>query len=162
MTQKQTTLPRQKATRQTVSDQVLREFTGYSIRRTASIIHADINRSLKHLGLRMISFSVLTMVSRNPSIRQANLAEALAMERPNLVSIVSELQKVGWITRIPDPHDRRAYGLKITAIGRNVLAKATAAASAHEAKVTKDLDQDERKILVRALKKIEDTSRNGR
>lgn len=161
MTQKQTTLPRHKTNRPTVSDQVLRKFTSYSVRRTASVIYADINRSLKHLGLRMISFSVLTMVARNPHIRQANLAEALGMERPNLVAIVNELQNVGWVIRIPDPTDRRAYGLRITTAGRNVLSKATAEANAHEAKVTQHLDDDERQILIRALKKIEDATKHG-
>ena len=82
---------------------------GYSIRRAAHVIQSDANRRLKPLGLRMISYSVLTMIVNNPGLRQAHLAQSLSIERPNLVTIVDELQNAGWVTRDPDPYDRRAF-----------------------------------------------------
>lgn len=99
MTSKKTTL----SSGATVSDEALRNFMGYTIRRAAHIIQSDANRRLKPTGLRMISFSVLNMIVFNPGLRQAHLALALSIERPNLVIIVDELQNAGWVTAIPIP-----------------------------------------------------------
>lgn len=157
MTSKKTTL----SSGATVSDEALRNFMGYTIRRAAHIIQSDANRRLKPTGLRMISFSVLNMIVFNPGLRQAHLALALSIERPNLVIIVDELQNAGWVTRNPDPTDRRAFALKATPAGRNVHDTALRLLDTHETHMMQDMTQEERRTLIRALRKIEEIGKTG-
>lgn len=144
-----------------MSDKTLRRFTGYTVRRAAHVIQADANRRLKPLGLRMVSFSVLSMIVHNSGLRQAHLAKAMSIERPNLVTIVDELQSLGWVTRNPDPTDRRAFALCATASGRTVHDRALVLLASHEAHVTQGMDREEREILIRALRKVEQIDKNG-
>lgn len=144
-----------------VSDKTLRSFMGYTIRRAANVIQTDANRRLKPIGLRMISYSVLNMIVFNPGLRQAHLAQALSIERPNLVTIVDELQAAGWVTRNPDPTDRRAFALQVTPAGRNVHDAALRLLDSHETRMMQDMTQEERRTLIRALRKIEGIGKNG-
>ncbi|MBE1285449.1 MAG: MarR family transcriptional regulator [Rhodobacteraceae bacterium] len=150
----QTILPNGKASRD-ISDTTLRDFTGYTVRRVAGIVQSDVNRALKPLGLRLLSFSVLVMIVDNPGLRQAHLAEALSVERPNLVAIVDELQRAGWITRNPDPTDRRAHALCPTQAGQNLYNKAVEVVQSHEARMTGEMGGDERAVLLTMLRRIE-------
>ncbi|MGR3617739.1 MAG: MarR family winged helix-turn-helix transcriptional regulator [Paracoccaceae bacterium] len=137
------------------SDRTLRMLTNYRIKRAANAIHSEIHRALKPLGLRMLSFFALTVIVDNPGIRLAQVAQILAMERPNLVAIVDQLQKSGWITRDADPRDRRAFALNPTTSGFAVCRAALDIVQEHERTMTAALDSEEEEVLRRALFKIE-------
>jgi DNA-binding MarR family transcriptional regulator len=118
-----------------VSDEALRRFLGYHLKRAQSLLMADMNAAIRPLGLRMITYSALSMVVANPGLRQSQLADALAIERPNLVVILDDLETAGLIARDRVPSDRRAYALTPTVRGRRLLDRATAAVAAHEARM---------------------------
>ena len=118
-----------------VSDEALRRFLGYHLKRAQSLLMADMNAAIRPLGLRMITYSALSMVVANPGLRQSQLADALAIERPNLVVILDDLETAGLIARDRVPSDRRAYALTPTVRGRRLLDRATAAVTAHEARM---------------------------
>jgi DNA-binding MarR family transcriptional regulator len=143
------------ATKAKASDAVLRRFSGYVMKRAFATIQSDVNRSLEPLGLRMLSFSALAVIADNPGLRQSQLADALAIERPNLVVLVDELEKAGLITRNPAPDDRRALALEPTPAGVALCARAMEAVAAHEARMTKDISKAEREALIDALTRIE-------
>lgn len=118
-----------------VTDDGLRQFLGYHMKRAQTVLMADMNAAIRPLGLRMITFSALAMVVDNPGIRQSQLAAALAIERPNLVLILDDLETRGLLSRDRVPSDRRAYALTPTPRGRRLLERATAAVAAHEARM---------------------------
>lgn len=138
-----------------VSDAGLREFTGYFVKRTYSVMRADLAQALKPFGLRMVTFSVLVMIVDNPGLRQSQLAAALAIERPNLVVIIDELQRRKLVVRDRVPTDRRAYALHATKAGVELLEQARQANRDHEARVFGMLSDAEREGLVATLRKIE-------
>lgn len=137
------------------SDATLRQFSGYAMKRAFNAVQADLNAALAPHGLRMLTFSALVIVVDNSGLRQSQLADALAIERPNLVLVVDELERAGLILRNPAPGDRRAYALTATAAGRRLYAKAVAAVGAHEARMTRALNDAERAALRAALGRIE-------
>ncbi len=55
------------------------------------------------------------------NVRQNVLAEAVGIEGASLVRLLDELQASGLITRAPDPTDRRANVVGLTARGRTVV-----------------------------------------
>ena len=138
-----------------VSDGTLRSFAGYSMKRAFNVIQADLAETLAPFGLRMMSFTALILVVDNPGLRQTQLADALAMERSNLVTIVDQLEERGWIARKPVPSDRRSHALQATAEGVAVCRKAVAAAKAHEARLLAGLDAAETEKLKAALMTVE-------
>lgn len=125
---------------QTVATKTLQGLAGYHLRRASRAVQADLARTLKPLGLRMITFSALTVIGENPGLSQSRLAGALDVERPNLVAIIDELAGAGWLRRTPAPEDRRAHALYLTAPGRAHLGRALAAVRAHEDRLFGGLD----------------------
>jgi len=46
-------------------------------------------------------------VVRDPEIGQARLAERLGVEPPTLSGVLDRMERDGWISRAPNPQDRR-------------------------------------------------------
>lgn len=59
------------------------------------------------------------------NVRQNALADAVGIEGASLVRLIDELQASGLVTRAPDPSDRRANVVSLTARGREVVAEVT-------------------------------------
>jgi DNA-binding MarR family transcriptional regulator len=131
---------------------------GYHMKRAFIIIQTDLVRTLKPFDLRMLTYTALVLIVDNPGLRQSQLADAMDVERPNLVVIIDELERRELIVRDRVPTDRRAYALQVTLTGRRLYEKAVAAVTAHEALLLQRLDEETRQIVVAALKTIE-TSR---
>lgn len=143
--------------RPAVTDAALRGLVGYGMKRAFMVIGADLARTLEPHGLRMLTFTALTLVAGNPGLSQSQLAEAMQVERPNLVVIVDQLEAAGLITRDRVPTDRRAYALRVTAEGARRLAEASAAVASHEAALLAGLTAQERATLMALLNRIETT-----
>ena len=144
-----------------IDDSSLRIFFGYRMKRCFNVIQADLVRALKPLELRMLTFTALALIVENPGLRQSQLAEAMEMERPNLVTIVEELVRRGLVTRDRVPTDRRAYSLEATGEGRQLCAEAVAAVERHEAVLLAGLDAEMRASAVEAMQRIEKGRQQG-
>lgn len=139
-------------------DAQLRELTGYCLRRTTATVMTEFNHVFSAFGLRRTTFSALALVVDNPGMRQSQLAEALAIERPNLVQIIDELEKSGCLERKTAENDRRAYALVPTAKGRELLRSAMAAVKKQDAKLTEGLSQLEVETLRRLLWRLQENA----
>ena len=140
-------------------DENLRQFAGYSMKRAMSVIQTDVNAALTPFELRMVTFSALVVIADNPGLKQAQLADALSIERPNLVLVVDELERRDLILRDRDPADRRAYALQVTLAGRRLGDRAMAAVQDHEKRMTAGLTEDQRQALIAALRQIEENGK---
>ena len=138
-----------------VSDQMLRQLLGYNLKRAFNEIRADLTKTLAPFDLRMVTYSALTLIVENPGLRQSHLADALSIERPNLVIIVDELEQRELITREKVAGDRRAYALRATLAGRRLQQKAHQADRAHEQRILKNMSHDEVQNLIASLQSIE-------
>ena len=142
-------------------DAELRRLVGYNIQRASSAIMGSVNRILAPFGLRRASYSVLSVVVETPGLRQADISDTLAIERPNLVQIVDVLERAGWIERRPVEGDKRAYGLHPTMDGRLHYHEARSALGAFDAQLTAALDKAERGALIAALRAVETSEPEG-
>lgn len=139
-----------------VSDAPLRAFVGYQMKRAFNALQADLTRTLEPFGLRMLTYSALTLIVENPGLRPSQLARALAVERANVVVYVDQLEEAGWVTRAPAPGDRRAYALQCTLAGRRVYARAQKEVLAHDKRMLSGLTPDEIATIRKALAQMED------
>jgi DNA-binding MarR family transcriptional regulator len=137
-----------------VSDGGLQQFTGYLMKRAFNIVQADLTRVLEPFGLRMLSFSTLIVVIEHPDITQTQLAQALSVERSNIVVLLDALEAAGLLSRNPVPHNRRAYALRATLAGQRLAERAQKAVAEHEARLFAVLSDAEHAALRRALGKL--------
>jgi len=134
-----------------VEDNDLNQLIGYRLKRAFNEIHLDLRKGLQPLGLRLITFTVLTMLKENPGLRQFQLARAIDVEKPNLVALIDELQDSGLIERAADPDDGRAWQLFLTAAGAARQREAFLVAQRQEARFLATLPSGERQLLFDAL-----------
>jgi DNA-binding MarR family transcriptional regulator len=132
----------------------LSEFIGYAMKRALSIVQADFARTLAEHDLRAVSFSALSIIVGEPGLTQSQLADALQIERSNLVTIIDELAGRKLIIRAPVAHDRRRHALMPTAAGTQLAKAAKASAAEHERRIFTGLTEVEQAELHRLLQKF--------
>jgi DNA-binding MarR family transcriptional regulator len=136
-------------------DHSLRGYCGYNMKRAFHVIQGNVNAALMPFELRMVTFSILSIICATPGLRQSQLADGLAIERPNIVPLLDELGAKGFTRRQRACDDRRAYELHPTKEGSVVCARARAAVADHDKRITAGLTKAQQKALVAALKLIE-------
>lgn len=138
-----------------VNDQTLQRFLGYHLKRGFNVVQADLTKTLKPFDLRMLTYSALVLIADNPGLSQSQLADAMDIERPNLVVIVDELEQRELISRDRVPTDRRTYALRVTLKGQQLFERAVKAVSRHEDVLFDGIDQETRAQIVTALQLVQ-------
>jgi DNA-binding MarR family transcriptional regulator len=137
-----------------VDTRYLESLIGYNARRAAlSVIDVFMTRMAAY-DLRPVDFSVLSLVAHNPGITSRQLCTTLGILPPNLVGMISALEKRELIHRLPHPRDGRAMGLHLTTKGQKLMRDAERTAAELEADVASRLSASEAKTLIKLLKKI--------
>ncbi len=131
---------------------VLKGHLGYYLRRAQVSIFQDFIRSLSSIDIRPAQYSVLVVIGSNPGLSQADVAEALGIERARLVRLLDRLEKRGLTQRLASTVDRRSHALKLTPTGRSVLKRAKALAAIHEARLLERLGPISHKTMMDALR----------
>jgi MarR family transcriptional regulator, transcriptional regulator for hemolysin len=72
-------------------------------------------------GMTCARCAVLLKLEHSGSLNQATLAHSLDVAPITLVRLLDRLETAGLVSRLPDPHDRRAYLLKPTAKARLLI-----------------------------------------
>lgn len=112
------------------------------------------NAALSEHGLKVRSYSVLTLASGDARPSQRELAEFLRLDPSQVVSLVDELEARDLVERRPDPTDRRANVVVATAAGRDLAARASESARAAEEHVHAQLSSTERETLATLLRRM--------
>lgn len=137
-----------------VNTSFLEGLIGYNARRAALAVIGVFLERMAPFDLRVVDFSVLTLIAHNPGITSRQLSAALAILPPNLVGLVRQLEARGLIEKHPHPHDRRAQGLYVTEAGRSLQSEAQAVVASLETEAITHLTEDERQTLIRLLRKV--------
>jgi DNA-binding MarR family transcriptional regulator len=99
-------------------------------------------------------FQVLVTSSQGACSNQATMAMRLGIDRTVMTYLVDDLEQAGMVERRPDPADRRARQVVLTATGQDVLAAAAERIREVESAVLSALSDDEasvfRRLVVRA------------
>lgn len=141
------------------NDATLRGFVGYQMKRAFNVVQTDLAKTLKPFELRMLTYTALVLIVDNPRLSQSQLADAMDVERPNLVVIVDELEQRELIVRERVPTDRRAYALSATLKGSQLCKKAVQAVCDHEKILLHGIDPQTREAMIAALQLIQSQER---
>ncbi|WP_416957749.1 MarR family winged helix-turn-helix transcriptional regulator [Streptomyces sp. Agncl-13] len=77
--------------------------------------------ALAGVPLDRAAVALLRQVADSEPLRPGELAHRLGVEASHVTRTVQQLQKSGYVTRVPDPDDRRAQRIELTAAGRKAV-----------------------------------------
>jgi DNA-binding MarR family transcriptional regulator len=105
-------------------------------------------------GLTMWGYIALSRLARGPAETQLALATAIGHDKTRLIGVLDALEAGGLIKRAPDPRDRRARLVSMTAAGRARHAAAVADIRAMEERFLAELSAAERDALLAILPRL--------
>ena len=138
----------------TVDASYLHSLVGFNARMAALKIIGQFVPRMAGFGLRVVDFSILSLIHHNPGITSRQLCDALNLLPPNLVGKIGALERRGLLERRPHPLDGRAQSLRLTGDGAALMQQAENAASELEIEVSQALTTAERRTLIQLLQKI--------
>jgi DNA-binding MarR family transcriptional regulator len=109
---------------------------------------------LEARGLSMWAYVALTRLVQGPAPTQIALAEQMGYDKTRLIVILDQLADEGLIERTPDPEDRRARIVQLTAAGRARHLQARADIRAMESEMLDGFGEAERTMLRTALGRL--------
>lgn len=105
-------------------------------------------------GLTPRQFAVLVTVSLHEGLSQTDLVEHTGIDRSTLADIVRRMLKKGLIARRRTREDARAYAVRLTDAGRNVLNAAEPAAISADERILAALPSEKRDEFIECLNTI--------
>ncbi len=100
-----------------------------SIMRVQQLLMAELNTLLKPLDLTFPRYEALMLLdfSSRGSLPLGKIGERLQVHRTSVTNIVDQLERSGFVRRVPHDEDRRAVLAEITPSGRRAAGAATEA-----------------------------------
>jgi DNA-binding MarR family transcriptional regulator len=117
---------------------------------------ARVRRAMRPLGLGAQQFLVLKQLQVLGQASQAELADALGIDRSNLAAIASELADRDLVERARHEVDRRRYVLRLSRDGERLLRRTEGAIAAAEDDLLAPLGPEQREHLYRLLRRLAD------
>lgn len=91
---------------------------GFNLYDAARLMGKDFERRARPHGVTRAQWRVLIWLTAHPELRQAQLAELADLTPIAIARLVDRMEAEGLLSRHPDPQDRRAWRLKLTARAR--------------------------------------------
>jgi DNA-binding MarR family transcriptional regulator len=119
-------------------------------------IERQVRARLRHrFSTTLPRFDLMAQLERHPEgLRMNELSQLLMVTSGNVTGIVEQLMKAGLIERGPDPVDRRAFRVRLTAAGEKRFG---AMARAHETwiiEILSGLSRSEQEVIFDLLGKV--------
>ncbi len=128
--------------------------------RLARAIDEDAAAALRAFNLSDVEFQLLAAIRTAPDCRAAprTLLQPLMVTSGGLTNRIDRLESAGWVVRAPNPDDRRGLFLELTASGRELVDRVTAAYLQNQGDLLREaLTDGERATLAPLLNKLLDS-----
>lgn len=125
-----------------------------SLSRSRNFLNKRENIVFKKFGLTTSQFGVLELLYHKGICRIKTIIEKTLSTGGNITVVIDNLEKCGFISRLPDPDDRRASLIAITEKGTELIRDAFTEHLQNLNQLLNVLNDDEKKELIRLHKKI--------
>ena len=107
--------------------------------------------------LSMWEYVVLSHLAGAPVETQLSLAQAIGYDKSRLIGLLDKLESAGLLTREPDPKDRRAKVISLTAAGKTRQERARRDIRAMERRLLAGVDPADVDLLRKLLASLSAT-----
>lgn len=135
------------------ADPEVAEFAGQLFFRLWRASHTQTAGALESIGITTALFSVLNYLLARDAAIQQEIGMAIGIDPSTMVTLIDDLERAGLAKRRPHPQDRRAREVVITPKGRRTVERGRALAREVEDAVLQGLAPEERRQLMRLLRK---------
>ena len=134
----------------------LNDTTGYTICRIARKIHYRVDELFKPYGLTVEQWVALKSIEEHAPLYQKELALVIEKNQNTVKSLVTHLEDKGFISRTPDPRDKRNLMLAVTGKGRALIAPLSVIDEKANTDFFSHFSPEEMKALEALLAKVEE------
>jgi MarR family transcriptional regulator, lower aerobic nicotinate degradation pathway regulator len=128
--------------------------TAFLIGRLGFAFKARAMKEIEAEGFSLYDYSVLEILAEAASETQATIADALRVDRGQMVGILDRLEERGLLERKRDPEDRRRHVVSLTSDGRRQLIRLRAIVTGLQDELLTPLSDNERESLHKLLLKL--------
>jgi DNA-binding MarR family transcriptional regulator len=132
----------------------LPNLVGYALRQAQLAVFRDFLKAFSKFNLRPVQYGVLTIIERNPGLKQSDVCSALGIRRANFVTLLNELERRGLARRGRARDDQRANALYLTERGLALMPELRKINKAHEDRVAAGLGGERRNLLIQTLNTV--------
>ncbi|HEX2925555.1 MAG TPA: MarR family transcriptional regulator [Ruminiclostridium sp.] len=134
------------------------EDENHSIGRWISILYryrqSYINRKLESYNIGSGQHIVLMYLQNNGGVRQEEMSEYLKIDKGSIAKSVKKLEEEGYVKRLVDAEDKRAYKVYLTQKAQEVMPAVLEAIKSWEDAMVSELSNEEVEVIDDKLKKM--------
>src|SRR5437868_1009619 len=128
----------------------------FAVLHAAGALESRVEEQLAEVGLSLPKLAALHQLSQaGDSLPLGQLAERLACVKSNVTQLVDRLEADGFVTRAPDPGDRRSRLAMITEQGRKAHTEGARIKRAVEEQLFSVLSEDDAAKLGEIVEKLQ-------
>ena len=107
-------------------------------------------------GLTLVQYKIIKLLYRKPpaTVRQIDIERYYSLTNPTVTGILQNLQRNGWIERLPNPQDARSKVIRLTRKAEERKEALYHAGEEVERQLTKTLNHKEKAQLITLLNRM--------
>jgi DNA-binding MarR family transcriptional regulator len=133
---------------------------GYALRRTHIAVFKRFRSVFAEFEIRPAQLGMLTVVQKNPGLKQSDVSAALGIKRTNFGPLLDGLIARGFVVRRKVAGDRRVSGLHLTPAGEIFVTQLHEREAAFEREIAALIGEDGRRDLLSLLDRVALTCRD--
>lgn len=127
---------------------------GYLLKEASSALRAAMESVLRPLGMTVTHYACLELLAQRPGLSNSELARGTFVTRQSMNVLLQALESAGHVTRPTEAPVGKALPARLTARGRQSLAKATVAVREVELRMLSGLTMADQAAALRILQSM--------
>lgn len=128
--------------------------TWVKLARAFSSFNKKSSENIWSFGLTQPQFSVIEALGHLGQLRIGELCNKMLVSPGNMTLVLDNIEKLGYLERVPNKEDRRAIDVRLTSEGKDLFDKIFKLHAEYITKLMSVLTAEEQKILGDILKKL--------
>ncbi|MEK4425775.1 MarR family winged helix-turn-helix transcriptional regulator [Solibacillus sp. FSL K6-1523] len=95
----------------------IEKYISYLINHSGTVLNSAVKKQFAPFNLAPEQSLILAVLKRENGLTQHEIGERLKKDKANITRMADNLEKKGFIQRVRDPNNRRAFNVFITAQG---------------------------------------------